>query len=464
MSKKLIKNADWIITMDEDKRRLRRSDVLIDGAEIVALGKNLISEEDVDEIIDAIGKIIIPGMVNTHHHCFQSLVRNIHVANELSLMPWLKVVYNIFQDITPEVADAGALIGLGELLKSGCTTSMDHHYAFPRSTDKKLIDVTINAAQKLGIRFQPTRGSLSIGGGHIPDSLVETVDDILIDSERLIKTYHDNSKFSMLQVDLSPCWPEYDVPELWDESMKMAKKYGVGCHSHLAESKDEVEYCLEKFNCRPAEYVYRKGWMGPRVWFAHSVHLTDSDIELFAKTGTGIAHCPISNMKLNSGICRVPNLIDAGVNIGIGVDGAASNNASNMLSEIRVSYLMHQLQYGNKGPNAEKILEMATVGGAKVLGRTDIGYLAPGMAADMVLIDWNQFELAGGQNDPVSVVVMSGDSKMVNTVLVNGEVVVEEGKLVNIDEENTAVEVNKIAKNMLRKASVREKGLELDLR
>lgn len=466
MKKVLIKNADWVITMDSKKSRFRNCDILVKDNVIEKIGKNLDKDEVFDELIDASGMIALPGFVNTHHHCWQSLVRNITVANGLFLEPWLVAVYDIFQDITPEVVEAGATAALGELLKTGCTTSQDHHYAFPSTTDPKLIDAEIRSAKKLGIRFHPTRGSISKGGlPHSQKTLVSSEDDILADSERLIKTYHDPGRYSMLRIGLAPCWHGFDTTErLMKETLQLARKYeGVYCHTHLGESKAEADECIEKFGCRPIEYVRRLGWLGKDIYFAHGVQFNDEEIKIIAETGTGIAHCPVSNMFLNSGVCRVPDLLKAGANIGLAVDGAASNNASNMMTEIRTAYLVHQLTYGNKAPTAEQILEIATVGGARVLGRDDIGSLSPNMAADIVLMNWNQLQYAGGCNDPVACIVMSGDSKMVDTVMVNGKVVVKKGNLTTIDEQKETQWINRVGKDMLRRASVRVKGLEPDI-
>lgn len=467
MKKTLIKNADWIITMDSERKRVRNGDILIEGPEIKEIGKGISGRGEYDEVIDASGMVIVPGFVNTHHHCYQSLVRNIHVANGLTLEPWLKVVYEIFKEITPEVVEAGVYAGLGDLLKTGCTTSMDHHYAFPNTASKELIDAEIGAAEKLGIRFHPTRGSMSIPkskGSHVPDILVGTVDGILEDSQRLLDKYHDNSRFSMLRMGLAPCWHGFDSePVLMEESLKLARRYNARLHSHLAESRAEVTNAIEKFGCRPVEYVRRLGWLDEDIYFAHCVQLNDEEVALMAKTGTGVAHCPASNMFLNSGVCRVSDLRAAGGKVGLGVDGAASNNGSNMMTEIRVAYLVHQLAYGNKGPIAEEILEIATVGGAEVLGRDDIGYLAPGMAADMVLMDWDQLQYAGGKNDPVASIVLSGDARMVDTVLVNGEVRVKKGRLTSIDEDSAKDFVNNTGNAMLQRASANVEELIKDL-
>jgi len=463
----LIKNADWIITMDSEKRRIRNGDILIEGSAIASTGQNLELSNPVDKVIDANGKVVIPGFVNTHHHCWQSLVRNIHVANGLKLEPWLAVVYDIFQGITPEVVEAGAYVGLGELLKTGCTTSSDHHYAHPYGTSG-LIDAEIAAADKLGIRFHPTRGNLTIGKSdgspHIPDNLAEDADHILADYERLINKYHNPDKYSMTRIGLAPCWHGLDsTEEILIETLAMARKHKVQCHSHLAESQGEVEATIAKFGCRPVEFVRRLDWLGEDIYYAHCVQLNDDEVKILAETGTGIAHCPISNMFLNSGVCRVPDLLDSGGRIGLGVDGAASNNSSNMMTELRTAYLVHRLTYGERAPSAEQILEITTVGGARVLGRDDIGVIAPGMAADIVLMDWDQLQYAGGKNDPVACIVMSGDSKMVDTVMVNGDIVVRKGSLVKVDEPEINTRINQIGKKLLKTAYARIPELEMDL-
>ncbi len=465
MKTTLIKNADWIITMNGQKERIRHGDILVQGKEILEIGSDITSAAD--EVINASGMVVIPGLINTHHHCWQSLVRNIHVANGLTLEPWLAVVYEIFQEINEDVVRAGAFAGLGGLLKTGCTTSMDHHYAHPRG-QKKLIDAQIKAAQEMGIRFHPTRGSMSIPhseGSHVPNSLAGDVDDILADSERLIKTYHDTDRFSMCRVALAPCWHEFDSKrEVMDGSVDLAKKYqGVKLHTHLAESRQEVLTAMEKYGCRPVEHLRRIGWLGEDFYHAHCVQLNDEEVELMAKTKTGVAHCPASNMFLNSGVCRVSELLALGGHVGLGVDGAASNNASDMIGEMRISYLAGQLMYGKGGPSAEQVLEIATIGGARVLGReTDIGSLEPSKAADIVLLNWDQLDYAGGKNDPVASIVLSGDSRMVDTVFVNGEIVFKEGALTKIDEKETRNFINEVGRDMLKKSSVRVPELKRD--
>lgn len=467
MTTTLIKNADWILTMDPERRRLKNADILIEGGRILALGPRLAPDKPTDRVIDASGKVIIPGLVNTHHHCFQSLARNITVANGIRLEPWLAVLYDIFIDVDAEVTRAGALAGLGDLLKTGCTTSNDHHYAHPRG-QKELIDVEIAAAAELGIRFQPTRGSLTVGKSqgspHVPDCLVETTDEIIADCERLINKYHDASRFAMCRVDVSPCWPEFETEEILRATAELVEKYNVNCHSHLAESRGEFAYCKEKFGCTPVEFVEQYGWLGERYYYAHCVQFTDSDVEKMGRSKTGVAHCPVCNMIINSGVSRIPELLQAGARIGLGVDGAASNNSSDMMTTLRSAYLVHQLTWGQAALSAEQVLELATVGGARVLGRDDIGYLAPDMAADLVLMDWSAYPYAGGQNDPASAIVMAGDARMVHTVLVNGQVVVEQGRLTRIDEEEAAQFIRRTGKALLTRAAVREPALLEDIR
>lgn len=466
MSRTLIRNADWVLTMDPAGTRCRGADILIEDREILAIGPSLDPGPGPVQVIDAAGKIVTPGFVNTHHHTFQSLVRNIHIANGLKLEPWLKVVYDIFREVNADVVRAGALVGLGDLLKTGCTTSSDHMYVHPQGMER-LTDVEIAAAAELGIRFHPTRGGITIGQsqgcGHVPDDLVETADAIVSDAERLIDTYHDTSRFSMCQVGLSLCWPPFETDEIVERLRDLGLKRGVQCHTHLGESQGELAISMERHGCRPVEYMRRMGWFGPSFYFAHCVQLTDEEVRLFVDTGTGIAHCPNSNMFLSSGVCRVPDFLEAGAAIGLGVDGAASNNASNMMGELRSCYLAHQLKWGSRAPTADQILSMATAGGARVLGRDDIGYLAPGMAADLVLFDWSQFPYAGGQNDPAACIVLSGDPRMVDTVLVNGRVVVEHGRLTTVQEEETARYVRETARGMLTKAAQRQSALLSDL-
>lgn len=458
----IIQNADWIITMDQNRTRWKHSDVVIDGKEIKEIGKDLAGKYPDAKVIDGKGKLVLPGFVNVHHHTWQSLVRNINVANGLKLEPWLKVVYEIFKEINTDVARAGAYAGLGELLKTGCTTSNDLFYAHPVGVEK-LIDAEIEAAAEMGIRFHPNRGVHSKASNIVPPELVGSTEVVMADAERLIRKYHDTSRFSMCRVGIAPNMPQYETLEILEESKKLAEKYDVLIHGHLAESVYETKYTLDTFGCTPARWFEKHGLLGDRFYYAHVVHLEDDEIELMKETNTGVAHCPISNMFLNSGVCRIPDLMKAGVRVGLGVDGAASSNSSNMLQEIRSAYLVNRLAWGDDAVSAEDILYLATAGGAQVLHRDDIGYLAPKMAADITVMDWDQLQYSGGKNDPVDCIVLSGESKLVDKVFVNGELVVDGGKLTKVDEQQKAGFVNDVGKAMLRRASTHLDGLEKDI-
>lgn len=463
--KVLIENADWVLTMDENRTRYRHGDVLFEGNRIIDVGKNLRDKYDIkitDTVINASGKIVLPGFVNVHHHTWQSLVRNINVANGLRLEPWLKVVYQIFKEINTDVARAGVYAGLGELLKTGCTTSNDLFYAHPAGVEG-LIDAEIDAASEIGIRFHALRGSQSRESDIVPKEIVETTEKVIKDAERLIKTYHDTSKYSMCRVGIAPNMPQYETLDMLEATKELAQKYDVQIHGHLAESYYETEYTIKTFGCRPAEWFYNHGILGERFYYAHCVHLNDEEIKLMAETNTGVAHCPISNMFLNSGVCRIPDLMKAGVRIGLGVDGAASSNSSSMMQEIRSAYLVNRLTWGYDAVSADDILYIATKGGARVLGRDDIGSLEPDKAADITIMDWDQLQYAGGMNDPAACIVMSGDSKIVDTVFVNGKKVVKKGMLLTVDEEEKRDFVKRVGREMLTKASVRVNELKADI-
>ncbi len=399
--------------------------------------------------------IAYPGLVNTHHHLYQTFTRNLPQVQNLELFDWLIELYEIWKGLTPEVMRYSSLVGMGELLKSGCTTCFDHHYVFPKDTSGELIDVQFGAAKELGIRMHASRGSMSLSkkdGGLPPDTVVQTVDQILADSERLIKKYHDTSKNSMSQIVLAPCSPFSVTGELMKESAVLARKYGVRLHTHLAETIDEQNFTLDKFKMRPLEYMESLGWIGQDVWFAHGIHFNDAELKRLAETKTGIAHCPISNMKLSSGIARIPEMIDLDIPVGLGVDGSASNDGSNLLEEIRVSYLLHRLNSSRKAPSGYDILKLATKGGARVLGRNDIGSLEVGKAADLFMIDSNRIEYVGTQYDPKSVLGTVGHKGEVDYTIVNGKVVVKKGKLVGIDEEKIVAEANAEVEKLIAKA------------
>jgi cytosine/adenosine deaminase-related metal-dependent hydrolase len=436
----LIKNARNIITMDDRHTRLPGGAIYMEGPEIKAIGHHL-NDVQADMVIDARGKVVIPGMVNCHHHLNQVLTKNVPLGQDRALFDWLVTLYEVWQHLRPGDLYAGAQAGLGELLKTGCTTAADHFYAFPRES-RNLLDEEIQAARELGIRFHPTRGSMSRGkskGGLPPDELTQTEDEILADTRRAIETHHDPGRFSMVRVGVAPCSPFSVTTELMKESAALARSYGVRLHTHLAETLDEEQYCHDMYGMRPLEYMESTGWIGPDVWYAHGIHFSDDEIRRIGKAGSGVSHCPVSNMKLASGTCRVPDLRKAGAPVGLGVDGSASADSSNMMFEMRVGYLLHKHAHGPTAVTTEDMLWLATRGGAAVLGRDDIGSIEVGKAADLVLIDTNQIGYAGALHDDVGMLMMTGSTQIVDTVIVNGQVVVKEGRLTKVDE-NVVVE------------------------
>lgn len=444
--KTLIKNAMLVATCDDQRRRLPGADILIDGPEIVAVGPNL--EAKPDRTIDASGCVVIPGLVNTHHHLYQTLTRNVPEAQACGLFDWLKFHYPIWAGITPDAMRVSTMVGLGELLLTGCTTAADHHYLFPKGQPHDLLDHSIEAAKKVGTRFHASRGSMSLGvskGGLPPDHTVQDEETILADCERVVAKYHQPQKFGMTRIVLSPCSPFSVTPELMKQSVAMARAKGLKCHTHLAETLDEEKFCLEVFKRRPVALMDDLGWMTSDCWFAHCVHLSDEEIALFGQRQSGIAHCPTSNMRLASGIAPWPKLMRAKVPVGLGVDGSASNDSSDMLGELRSAMYVHRLVEGATATTVDDILWTATRGGAQVLGRDDIAQIAPGKAADIAMFDVTGLPFAGALHDPLAAIVFCGASHIAKHVLVNGEQVVENGRLTRIDERAVAAEANRVS-------------------
>lgn len=433
MSRSLfLKNADMVMTMDTDRRELRGASIHIVGDQIVAIGADLATPATVDEVIDLAGHLVCPGLINTHHHMFQSLTRAVPAAQDASLFGWLRTLYPIWSRLTPEMVRISTQTAMAELLLSGCTTSSDHLYLFPNGSR---LDDSIEGAREIGMRFHAARGSMSIGesqGGLPPDSLVEREADILRDSERLIDAFHDPRPRSMLRVVLAPCSPFSVSRELMRDCAVLARRRGVSLHTHLAENTDDVAYSLERFNRTPARYAEDLGWLGPDVWHAHCVQLDAEGVALFGRTRSGVAHCPCSNMRLGSGIAPITQMLEAGVSVGVGVDGSASNDSGNLLAELRQAMLLQRVRSGPGALTARQALEMGTLGGAKVLGRDDIGALAPGMAADLAVFDLGDLAFAGALHDPVAALMFCGPPRSAYTI-VNGEVVVREGRLATMD-------------------------------
>lgn len=453
----LIRNAAVVATFDAKGTRTENCDILIRGNRIEEVGQGL-DPGPVDRVVDASGMLVMPGMVNCHHHMYQTLTRNIPRVQEAELFPWLVHLYEIWRELTPEALYWSTQVGLGELLLTGCTTTTDHFYVFPEHCPPDLFDQQIRAAQRLGIRFHPTRGSMSRGksqGGLPPDDVVQTEEAILRDSERVIAAFHDRDPLGMVKIALAPCSPFSVTSELMRETAKLARKHGVRCHTHLAETKDEDAYCLQVYGKRPYDLMEELGWVGPDIWFAHSVYLNDSEIRRAASSGTGVAHCPASNMRLGSGIAPIPEMVAADVPVGLGVDGSASNDSSDMLGEVRNCMLVHRLRTGVGSMTAEGALRLATGGGARVLGYPDLGRIEPGAGADVIGISLRRLGYAGALHDPVAAVVFCGDSHIVDFNVVNGEVVVEKGRLVRVDEDELWHEANHWARVLLEKAEKR---------
>jgi cytosine/adenosine deaminase-related metal-dependent hydrolase len=454
----LIHDARLLVPMDDARTRIPGGFVLLEDEVVARVGAPPLPEGlEADRRIDARGKVVLPGFVNTHHHLPQVLTRNVPRVQESPLFEWLTELYEVWRGWDAAAVDAAARVGLGELLLTGCTTTTDHLYLFPRGQER-FIDVEIAAARDLGIRFQPTRGSMSRGrsqGGLPPDEVCQDEATILADSARLIREYHDPSPRAMTRIALAPCAPFSVSDTLMRETADLARAHGVRLHTHLAETLDEERYCQETYGCRPVEYLRRLGWLGPDVWLAHCVHLSPEEVALFAQTGTGVAHCPSSNFRLGSGLAPVRALLDAGAPVGLGVDGSASNDTSNMLAELRQALLAHRPGHPpERWLTAMDVMWMATRGGARCLGRDDVGSLEPGKAADVVLVDTRRLSYAGAGSDPLAALLFSPFPEPVDTVIVNGKVVVEGGALRGVDVPALIERAEGLSDALLRKASL----------
>jgi len=438
MSTLLIRHARLLVTMDAGRREIADGAVFVRDQAIEAVGATADLPSHADEVIDAHDQIVIPGLVNTHHHMYQTLTRALVQDNEL--FGWLRGLYPIWANLTPEMVRVSTQTAMAELLLSGCTTSSDHLYIYPNGRFGKVtLDDSIEGAAQIGMRFHAARGSMSVGqskGGLPPDRVVEDEAAILKETQRLIERWHNPGRFAMQRIVVAPCSPFSVSRELMRDSALLAREHQVSLHTHLAENDNDIAYTREKFGCTPAEYAESLGWVGPDVWCAHCVKLDAPGIGLFARSGTGVAHCPCSNMRLASGIAPIRAMRDAGVSVGLGVDGAASNDAGHMLGEARMAMLLQRVANGaEKGPSAmsaREALEIATLGGAKVLRRDDIGALAPGMAADIVTFPLNEIGLAGALHDPLAALLFCQVPRVQHSI-VNGRVVVRDGRLATLE-------------------------------
>ena len=463
MSTILVKNAATLVTMDDQRREINDGGLFVRDNIIEQVGKTADLPDTADTILDMTEHIVLPGLINTHHHLYQSLTRVI--AQDADLFTWLRTLYPIWARLTDEAIYVSTLTGLAELALSGCTTSSDHLYVFPNDCT---LDSQIRAAQDIGVRFHAARGSMSLGeskGGLPPDSVTEDEAFILQDSQRLIEQYHDADPQAMIRVFLAPCSPFSVTPDLMRESAVLAREYGVRLHTHLAETVEEEAFCLETFGHRPVSYVESLGWTGDDVWHAHCVHMSDSEIDLFSRTGTGVAHCPASNMRLASGIARLLDWRKANVHVGLGIDGSASNDGGHLMNEARLAMLLQRVapdRYLSEAPGgrggfagdassmtARQALELATLGSASVLGRDDIGLLAPGKSADFIAINLNQLAYTGALHDPLAALLFC-QPQNVDWSIINGRVIVENGRLTTLDLEPHIKRHNQISRAMIR--------------
>jgi 8-oxoguanine deaminase len=454
----LIKHASVLVTMDDHRREIPDGGLFIRDGFIERVGQTGELPESADEVLDLSDHIVLPGLINTHHHFYQTLTRVVPAAQNANLFNWLKTLYPIWAGMTPEDIYVSTQTALAELALSGCTTASDHLYIFPNGSR---LDDEIHAARETGLRLQASRGSMSLGeskGGLPPDKVVEDEESILRDSARLIETYHDPKPGAMTQVVLAPCSPFSVTGELMRQSAALARQYGVHLHTHLAETQDEEAFCLEKFGYRPVGYMQHLDWVGPDVWFAHSVHVSGEEVGVYAQTGCGVAHCPTSNMRLASGFAPIIEMVSAGVKVGLGVDGSASNDGSHLLEEVRQSMLMARLRAALGGASlssetapaimtARQALELGTRGGAAVLGRDDIGSLEAGKCADFFAINLNRLDYAGALHDPVAAVVFCAPQHVDYTV-VGGKYVVKEGQMVTLDLQRLVEKHNKASKRL----------------
>lgn len=448
----LLKNARVLITNDAKRGDIHNGAIFVRDNVIEQIGKTEVLPQDADEVIDAGQLAVLPGLINTHHHFYQTLTRAVPGAQDEKLFDWLVRLYPIWSELTDEAVYISTLTAMAEMILSGGTTSSDHLYLYPNNST---LDAQVRAAKDIGIRFHVTRGSMSLGrsqGGLPPDRVVQTEDEILKDCQRVIEAYHDPDPYAMIRVALAPCSPFSVTTELLKQAAKLARSYSsVMLHTHVAETSDEEIFCNERFGKRPAAYMQEVDWVGPDVWWAHSVFVNSDEIKMMAETGTGVAHCPSSNMRLGSGIAPIREMLDAGVKVGIGVDGSASNDCSHLISEARQAMLLQRVAQGAGALSVREAIELATKGSASVLGRDDIGVLEPGKAADFIGVSLNTVGMAGGAcHDPLAALMLC-HVPAINLSVINGQVVVRDGKLLTLDLDRLIERHNQIAVEMVAK-------------
>jgi cytosine/adenosine deaminase-related metal-dependent hydrolase len=446
----LLKNCYYIFLSADDGSR-RGDDILIRDNRIEKIGANL--ADKADRLIDCSTHVVVPGFVNTHHHFYQTLTRNLPEVQNAKLFDWLVYLYEIWKHLDEEAVYYSSLLAIGELLKTGCTTTTDHHYVYPQGVDGDLVGTQFKAADVLGIRFSPTRGSMSLSkkdGGLPPDSVVQTEDQILEDCERVIETYHDDSELSMRKIVLAPCSPFSVTDALLRDTVQLARKYGVHLHTHLAETYDENDFCMKTYGRRPLRLMEDCGFIGSDVSYAHGIHFNDDELNRLSDSGTSIAHCPTSNMRLGSGICRAKEMLAKGINVALAVDGSASNDSSDMLGEIRNALLLQRVQYGPDAVSALDVMKMATENGARLLDFNKVGKIREGWAADLAIFNVGKLEYSGALSDPLAAIIFSGYNHGSAYTIVNGEIVVEDGRLVRADETKLMNKCNNLSAKLRR--------------
>jgi 8-oxoguanine deaminase len=435
---------------------LEGADILIDGNRILKIGTNLEAEPGT-EVVDASRHVVLPGLVNTHHHFYQTLTRNIPAVQDAKLFDWLLYLYEIWKHLDPEAVYWSSMLAMAELAKTGCSLTSDHHYLYPKGFGEDIPALQFGAAADIGIRFAPTRGSMSRSkkdGGLPPDSTVQDEDEILAHSEATITRFHDPSPDAMRKVALAPCSPFSVSESLMKRSAELARRHGIRLHTHLAETGDENDYCVQIYGRRPLRLMEDCGFVGPDVWFAHGIFFDDGELDLLARTGTGIAHCPSSNMRLGSGICRVREMLDRGIRVGLAVDGSASNDSSDMLGEARQALLLQRVRYGSAGIKAREVLSIATEGGAAILGYGQAGRIEEGALADLAIFDLAKLEYAGALSDPVAALIFAGYDHGVEHLIVNGRFVVRSGRLCGADEETIRSNAEASARRLYARAGI----------
>lgn len=445
----LLKNCFYVFLSAEDGFR-QGVDILVRDNRIEKINAGI--DEPADTIIDCSTCVVVPGLVNTHHHFYQTLTRNLPAVQNAKLFDWLVYLYEIWKKLDEEAVHYSSMLAMGELLKTGCTCSTDHHYVYPQHVDGDLMGAQFGAAANLGMRFAPTRGSMSLGkkdGGLPPDSVVQTEEEILADCERVIAQYHDSSELSMRKIILAPCSPFSVTEKLMTETVELARKYGVGLHTHVAETKDENEFCMHVYGRRPLDLMTDCGFIGSDVSYAHGIYFNDEELQRLAETGTHIAHCPTSNMRLGSGICRVTEMLPLGINVALAVDGSASNDSSDMLGEARNALLLQRVHYGAEAMTTRDVFKMATEHGAKLLAFDKIGKIREGWAADLAVFNVGKMEYSGSLSDPLAAIIFSGYNHGTEYTIVNGKIAVENGILTGFDETELMNRCNAISERLI---------------